>query len=94
LVKPLDEKTLVSTVQVAYAKSQANQDLQERLDEVLQKLEDRKVIERAKGILMKRRGIDEDTAYALLRTLSMEKHCSIRRIADLLISGSDKGRAR
>ncbi|MDR1421659.1 MAG: response regulator [Coriobacteriales bacterium] len=92
LVKPLDEKTLVSTIQVAYAKSLESKDLEERLDELAQKLEDRKVIERAKGLLMKRDGIDEDAAYSLLRTLSMEKRCSIRRIADLLITGLEGAR--
>jgi response regulator NasT len=94
LVKPLDEKTLVSTIQVAYAKSLESRDLEEKLDELEQKLEDRKVIERAKGLLMKHEGIDEDAAYTLLRNLSMEKHCSIRRIADLLIARINEGEHR
>jgi response regulator NasT len=90
LVKPLDEKTLVSTIQVAYAKAKRSHDLEEQLNTLNQKLEDRKVIERAKGLLMKARGIDEDTAYSLLRNLSMEKHFSIRQIADLLIISLDR----
>ena len=94
LVKPLDEKTLISTIRVAHAKSVKDRDLEKKLSELSQRLEDRRAIERAKGILMKRNGIDEDTAYRLLRTLSMEKHCSIRRLSDLLLLSEDTGDIR
>jgi len=94
LVKPLDEKTLVSTIQVAYAKSIKSQDLEKKLDDLAQKLEDRKIIERAKGILMKRNGIDEDAAYAQMRNLSMEKQSSLRHIADLLLLSEEENRSQ
>jgi response regulator NasT len=54
--------------------------LRDELDNARRELEDRKVIERAKGILMKRRGASEDEAYALLRTTAMS---SKQRIADI-----------
>ena len=92
LVKPLDEKTLVSTIRVAYAKSIESRDLEKKLNELAQKLEDRKVIERAKGILMKQNNINEETAYNLLRSLSMEKHCTMRHIADLMLLRKDESR--
>jgi response regulator NasT len=94
LVKPIDEKSLISTIQVAYAKSLENKDLKGKLDELAVKLEDRKVIEKAKGMLMKRDGISEDAAYGRLRSLSMDKHCSMRRIADLLIASFNEERKR
>jgi len=94
LVKPLDEKTLVSTVQVAYAKSIKSRNLEERLDELAKKLEDRKTIERAKGILMRRNGMDEHTAYALMRTLSMEKQMPMKDIADYLVFSEAENRTR
>ncbi|MFN4170589.1 MAG: ANTAR domain-containing response regulator, partial [Pseudorhodobacter sp.] len=43
-------------------------------------LEDRKIIDRAKAILMKARGIDEEAAYALLRKTAMDQN---RRMADI-----------
>jgi two-component system, response regulator / RNA-binding antiterminator len=43
-------------------------------------LEDRKIIDRAKAILMKARGIDEEEAYALLRKTAMDQK---RRVADI-----------
>ncbi len=92
LVKPIDEKTLISTIQVAYAKSLERSGLEAKLSEIEQKLEDRKVIEKAKGLLMRRDGINEEEAYAKLRMLSMEKHSSVRLIADLLLTGADESR--
>lgn len=90
LVKPIDEKSLLSTIQIAYAKAQANTDLETRLSEIEKRLEDRKVIEKAKGLLMRRGGIDEEEAYTKLRMLSMEKRSSMRTIADLLLAGADE----
>src|SRR5258708_38940493 len=54
--------------------------LREELDRTRQALEDRKVIDKAKGILMKNRGVSEDAAYALLRKTAMNES---RRVADV-----------
>lgn len=89
LVKPVDEKNLVSTLKVAYKKALASEDIEKKLDEATKKLEDRKIIERAKGIIMQREGISEDEAYKKLRKLSMEKGCSLRTISEFLILKKD-----
>jgi response regulator NasT len=54
--------------------------LREELDRTKQALEDRKVIEKAKGILMKTKDITEEEAYALLRKTAMNES---RRVADV-----------
>ena len=54
--------------------------LREELERANQALEDRKLIERAKGILMKERGVGESEAYGLLRTAAMNEN---RRIIDV-----------
>jgi response regulator NasT len=54
--------------------------LRDELERANQQLEERKLIERAKGILMKEREISEDDAYALLRSAAMNEN---RRIADV-----------
>ena len=54
--------------------------LREELERATAALEERKVIDRAKGILMKERGLTEEEAYALLRSAAMKEN---RRIADL-----------
>jgi two-component system, response regulator / RNA-binding antiterminator len=54
--------------------------LREELERANQALEDRKLIERAKGILMRERGVNESDAYGLLRTAAMNEN---RRIIDV-----------
>ena len=54
--------------------------LRDELDRTRQALEDRKIIDQAKGILMKTRKITEEEAYALLRTTAMNES---RRVADV-----------
>lgn len=49
-------------------------------------LEERKVIDRAKGVLMKARGIDEDAAYALLRKAAMDQGRRVADVAQALVS--------
>ncbi|TKD15638.1 ANTAR domain-containing protein [Rhodobacter capsulatus] len=48
-------------------------------------LEDRKIIDRAKAILMKSRGIDEEAAYALLRKTAMDRKTRVAEIAGQLV---------
>ncbi len=56
--------------------------LQDELDEARSKLADRKVIERAKGILMKQRGMAEEDAYRLLRETAMTQKKKLSDIAE------------
>ena len=49
-------------------------------------LEERKVIDRAKGILMKAKGIDEEAAYALLRRAAMDQGRKVGDVAEALVS--------
>ena len=51
-------------------------------------LEERKVIDRAKGLLMKARGLDEDAAYALLRRTAMEQNRKIVDVAEALVTAA------
>ena len=52
-------------------------------------LEERKVIDRAKGLLMKARGIDEEAAYALLRRTAMDQGRKVVDVAQALVTASD-----
>lgn len=51
-------------------------------------LEERKVIDRAKGLLMKARGIDEDEAYALLRKAAMDQGRRVADVAEALVTAA------
>lgn len=85
LVKPLDEKSLVPTVEMCIARGQETQTMENEIVRLKTKLEERKVIEKAKGILIKENGISEDDAYRMIRKLSMDKRASMREIAELIV---------
>jgi response regulator NasT len=63
--------------------------LQEELERTKSQLEDRKIIERAKGILMKLKGLTEDEAYVLLRSTAMREKKKIGEIAQSIITASE-----
>ncbi|MDP3853691.1 ANTAR domain-containing response regulator [Phenylobacterium sp.] len=74
-----------SVLEVAMSRFELMQKLRADLDKAKSDLASRKSVERAKGLLMKERGIDEDQAYALLRKLAMDTGRSIGAVAtDLL----------
>jgi two-component system, response regulator / RNA-binding antiterminator len=62
--------------------------MRDELDRANAALEERKVIDRAKGILMKERGIAEDEAYALLRSAAMNENRRIAEVAQAVVTAS------
>jgi two-component system, response regulator / RNA-binding antiterminator len=85
VVDNLDLARLKPIVDVAIARFEEHQDLKQELAVATRKLSERKVVEQAKGILMKTRGLDEDQAYVALRKLAMERAQPIGKVAgDLL----------
>ncbi|MEW5783275.1 MAG: ANTAR domain-containing response regulator [Pseudomonadota bacterium] len=76
---------LKPVVEVAIARFEELQTLRRELAETSRKLSERKIIEKAKGILMKTRGMDEDAAYAALRKLAMEKSQPLGKVAASLV---------
>ena len=62
--------------------------MRDELTETKRALEERKVIDRAKGLLMKARGLDEDAAYALLRRTAMDQNRRIAEVASALVTAA------
>lgn len=85
LVKPLDEKSLIPTIEMSMARGRETQELMNEIEKLKNKLEERKVIERAKGILVKENHISEAEAYQLIRKLSMDKRAPMGEIAELIV---------
>lgn len=85
LVKPLDEKSFIPTIEMSLAKVEQFKKLKKDLDKATEKLDERKIIERAKGILMRELKIDEEEAYKNIRKLSMDKRSSMVDIAKTVI---------
>jgi response regulator NasT len=63
--------------------------LQDELDRTKNALEERKVIDRAKGILMKLKGLTEEEAYVLLRSTAMREKKKIGEIAQSILTASE-----
>ena len=73
-----------SAIDLAKANFSNTRGLREELDEARNALRDRKVIERAKGIIMRERGLDEDAAYTLLRTRAMQRGVRLVVVAEMV----------
>lgn len=89
LVKPLDNKSLVPTVEVVMSQALEIKKIKDNMNNMEKKLEARKVIEKAKGILMKQQGVTEDDAYSMIRDLSMKKRVKMEDIAEIIIMSKD-----
>jgi len=95
IVDGLAPSRVRSILDVAMSRFALTQQLRGDLAKAKADLESRKVVDRAKGLLMKERGLDEDGAYRLLRKLAMDRGKPIGAIAaDLLaFAGILKGDA-
>ncbi|MEY8882167.1 ANTAR domain-containing response regulator [Donghicola sp. XS_ASV15] len=62
--------------------------VRKELETTKRALEERKVIDRAKGLLMKARGIDEDAAYSLLRKTAMDQNKRVVDVASALVTAA------
>lgn len=63
--------------------------MRDELTETKRALEERKIIDRAKGVLMKARGIGEEEAYAILRKSAMDRGKKISEIAEAIVTTAD-----
>ena len=72
----------------AIARFRMVRQMRNELAETRRALEERKVIDRAKGLLMKAKGIDEDAAYALLRKAAMDQGRRVADVAEALVTAS------
>ena len=87
IVDGLSPARLRPIIQVALARFEQQAHLRRQLDEVQQQLQDRKLVEQAKGVLMEKRGLSERDAYAALRQQAMKQNLKLadvaRRVLDM-----------
>jgi response regulator NasT len=89
VVNGLDPARVKSIVEVAVARFGEHQRVRAELTEANLRLSERKLVERAKGILMKSRGMDEEEAYQALRRMAMDRGKRLGEIAQQLIDMAD-----
>jgi len=85
LTKPIEQRLLLPAIEVAISQSKRLKEAKTEIETVKRKLEDNRLIERAKAILAKEKGIMEAEAYRELQKLAMNKRCSIAAIAEAVV---------
>ena len=89
IVDGFRKERIKSIIDLCISRFNAFAKLQDELDRTKTALEERKVIDRAKGILMKLKGLSEDEAYVLLRSTAMREKKKIADIAQSIITASE-----
>ena len=89
VVDGLRKERVKPVLELAVRRFNAFSRMQAELDEARTALQDRKIIDRAKSILMNQRGLSEQDAYALLRSSAMNQGRKIVDVAQALITASD-----
>lgn len=85
LVKPFKPSDLPPSIEVARSRYEQNQALAKEVGNLQERLETRKLVDRAKGILMKANDIDEAEAYRRIQVQSMNLRKSMREVAEAII---------
>ncbi len=88
VVDGLRKERVRSILDTAVSRFNAFSRLRDELDRTKQALEERKIVERAKGILMKARGLDEEQAYDAIRKAAMNENRRIGDVAQSLVTAS------
>ncbi len=89
LVKPVREAELIPAIEVAMARFQELRALQHEVGTLKETLETRKFVERAKGVLMKREGVDEQEAFLRIQRQSRNTRSPMRDIAKAILDSDE-----
>ncbi|KAG1707571.1 Serine/threonine-protein kinase PrkC [Nymphon striatum] len=89
VIDGVDKHRMCPIIEVATARFNKCQSIKTKLTETELKLNERKDIDRAKGILMSKKNIQEDEAYKLLRKMAMDKNVRMGELAKTLITASE-----
>jgi response regulator NasT len=85
LVKPFRETELMPVIELALARFGEMRDLEREVNDLKEALETRKLVERAKGVLMEVHGLRESEAFNRMRKTSMDNRKSMREVAEAIL---------
>jgi len=88
LVKPFAAGELVAAIEIALARFGEAQELKAEATDYAEQLQTRKIVERAKGLLMDNYGFREDDAFAFMRRTAMNQRRPMRAVAEDLLAGT------
>jgi response regulator NasT len=86
LVKPVKLEDLRPAIELAASRFRELETLDAEVEDLKTALAERKIVEKAKGLIMEKEGVSEDEAFRRLRKISMDKRKSLAEIADIVIS--------
>jgi response regulator NasT len=86
LVKPIKRQDLQPAITIASSRFEEFETLRKEASDLRRALQDRKLIERAKGILMKRANLDEATAFKNMQKLARDKNRKLVQIAEMIVT--------
>jgi len=89
LVKPIKQADLEPAIGLAMRRFAQFESLRKEATDLRQALADRKIIERAKGVLMKRAGLEEQDAFRRLQKLASEKNRKLVDIASMIVTADE-----
>jgi response regulator NasT len=87
LVKPFDKGDLVPAIEVAISRYQQLRALAEEVGDLTDRLETRKLLDRAKGRLQSEHAMSEPDAFRWIQKASMDRRTSMREVAEAVLSG-------
>jgi response regulator NasT len=90
LVKPFQKKDLLPTIEMALSRYSELVGLEAEVDDLQGRLEARKLVDRAKSVLMTEYGMSEPEAFRWIQRGSMDRRTTMRAVAEAVISGTDR----
>ncbi|MBK9713969.1 MAG: response regulator [Kouleothrix sp.] len=85
LVKPFRDTDLMPAIEIAFARYNVYQRMDQQVTDLTETLETRKLVEQAKGVLMDTQGLKEQEAFRKMQQLSMNTRKSMREIAQAIL---------
>lgn len=86
LTKPVKPQDLIASIETAKCRARELEDLNQDISDLREKLEIRKLVEKAKGIVMKKLALDESEAMHFLQKRSMNERLAIKILAEQIIN--------
>ncbi|HEX8004065.1 MAG TPA: response regulator [Mycobacteriales bacterium] len=90
LVKPFQKKDLLPTIEMALSRYAELVGLEAEVGDLQGRLEARKLVERAKGVLMSEHGLTEPEAFRWIQRGSMDRRLTMRAFAEAVLSGTER----
>ena len=85
LTKPFRGQDLLPAIEMAFAHAEEVEFLKEHVEDQTQTVENRKIIDKAKEVLLRSQGLSEFGAFRRIQKLAMDKHKSMRQIAEAIL---------